>query len=377
MMTPKQQISELRKELDKITAALVEHFNERQRLSSKIAQVKAKGNIAITDTNRECEVIQNAVDHADSDNKPSTATFVRTLIALSKIKQNEELGLLKTLEFPSSGNPKTGPIAFQGVPSAWSEQAANLIFPDRELKPYEFFQDVFDAIINGEAAYGVVPLDNSRTGAIGAVYDLLRKDAAFIVGEIWLDIAQCLIGIPGTKLSDIREVFSHEQGLAQCSRFLKNRNLELTTVSNTAVAAKFVSEKQNPKFAAIASRRSAEIYGLDVLAPDIADDKGNKTRFIVIAKEPEYTEKSNTVTVTFSTHHYSGALVAVLQAFMVAGINLKRIESRPAATPSNYRFFVDMEDANIMDPRIREAINEAAMLCEYFEILGCYSSYER
>jgi chorismate mutase/prephenate dehydratase len=374
-MKPRQQLEELRKELDTITDALVESFNERQRLSSKIAVVKAEGNIAITDTKREQAVIQNAAEKAASDNKTSTATFVRNLIALSKIKQNEELGLIKSLEFPASGTAKDGPIAFQGVAGAWSEQAANLIFPDRQLTSCDYFNDVFDAAVKGGAAYGVVPLENSRTGAIGEVYDLLRKDAAFIVGQIWLDISQCLIGIPGTRLADVREVFSHEQGLAQCGRFLKNRNLELTTVNNTAIAAKKVAELQNPKYAAIASRRSAELYGLEVISPDIADDKGNKTRFIVIAKEPEYNDKSDTVTVTFSTNHFSGALVAVLQAFMIAGINLKRIESRPAATPNNYRFFVDMEDANITNPNVREAINEAAMLCEYFEILGCYSTY--
>ncbi|MDR2606517.1 MAG: chorismate mutase [Oscillospiraceae bacterium] len=373
-MKPREQLEELRKELDTITDALVSGFNERQRVSSRIAAVKAAGNIALTDIKREQTVIQNSVEKASAENKASTATFVRNLIALSKIKQNEELGLIKSLEFPASGSVKSGAVAFQGVAGAWSEQAANLIFPERELAAYEYFNDVFDAVVKGEAAYGVVPLENSRTGAIGEVYDLLRKDAAFIVGQIWLDISQCLIGIPGAKLSDVREVFSHEQGLAQCGRFLKNRNLELTAVSNTAVAAKRVAELQNPKYAAIASRRSAELYGLELLAPDIADDKGNKTRFIVIAKEPEYDGNSNTVTVTFSTHHYSGALAAVLQAFTVADINLTRIESRPAATPNNYRFFVDMEDANILNSDVRGAINEAAMLCEYFEVLGCYST---
>jgi len=373
-MKPRQQLEELRKELDVITANLVNSFNERQRVSSKIAFVKAEGNIAITDTEREQVVIQNAVDNADAENKASTATFARNLIALSKIKQNEELGLIKSLEFPASGSPKEGTIAFQGVAGAWSEQAAALIFPERELTAYDYFSDVFEAVVSGKAAYGVVPLENSRTGAIGEVYDLLRKDAAYIVGQTWLDISQCLIGLPGTKLNEVREVFSHEQGLAQCGRFLKNRNLELTTVRNTAVAAQKVAELQSPKYAAIASRRSAELYGLEVLAPDIADDKGNKTRFIVIAREPEYNEQSDTVTATFSTHHFSGALAAVLQAFMIAGINLKRIESRPAATPNNYRFFVDMEDANILNPNVQEAITEAAMLCEYFEVLGCYST---
>ncbi|MDR0819332.1 MAG: chorismate mutase [Oscillospiraceae bacterium] len=377
MTNPKEELAKLRERLDKVTADLTLAFNERQRISSEIAVVKANGNIAITDDAREQFVVDSSVALADADNKANTVTFVRGLIALSKIRQNEKLGLLNALEFAPPRARIDGKIAYQGIAGAWSEQAAHTLFPDSELTEREYFADVFDAVLDGGAAYGVVPLENSRAGAVGDVYDLLRRNAVYIVGQVWLDITQCLVGISGTQLSEVREVFSHEQGLSQCNRFLRNKNWELTAVSNTAVAAKMVADKDNRKLAAIASRRAAELFGLEVLAPDIADDKGNKTRFIVIAKNPEYDEHSDTVTVTFSTNHYSGALVSVLQAFMLAGINLKRIESRPGAVPNNYRFFVDMEDANILNPSTRDALIQAAMQCEYFEILGCYSTAEQ
>ncbi|MDR2530512.1 MAG: bifunctional chorismate mutase/prephenate dehydratase, partial [Oscillospiraceae bacterium] len=290
--------------------------------------------------------------------------------------QNEKLELATAIDFPQSGTRVDGAVAYQGIAGAWGEQAAHVVFPDRELMSCEFFSDTFDAVVEGRAAYGVVPLENSRSGAIGDTYDLLRRSPVFIVGQVWLNIAHCLVATPGTQIGDVREVVSHEQGLSQCSRFLRNKNWELTAVSNTAVAARMVAEDGGRRYAAVASRRAAELHGLEVIAPDICDDKGNKTRFIVIAKQPEYDNRSDTVSVTFSTPHYSGALVNVLQAFMLSGINLKRIESRPGAVPDHFRFFVDMEDANILDQVVRDALNLAAMQCEYFEILGCYASTE-
>jgi Prephenate dehydratase len=372
MTTPKEQLAELREQIDKVTTEMTVAFNERQQISADIAIVKADGNIAITNDSREQSVVDSAIELALPGNEATTATFVRTLIALSKIKQNEKLGLINALEYPASCEHIDGKVAYQGIAGAWGEHAAHIMFPDSELVEQAHFADVFDMVSSGNAAYGVVPLENSRTGAVSETYDLLRTNAVYIVGELWLDIAQCLVGLPGTQPSDVREVFSHSQGILQCNRYLKNKNWELTSVNNTAVAAKLVAEENNPKYAAIASRRAAELFDLEVIAPDIADDSGNKTRFIVIAKNPEYDEKSDTVTVTFSTHHYSGALVSVLQVFMLAGINMKRIESRPGAVPDNYRFFVDMEDANILDPNIIEALKQAAMQCEYFEVLGCY-----
>jgi chorismate mutase/prephenate dehydratase len=187
---------------------------------------------------------------------------------------------------------------------------------------------------------------------------------------MWVSVSQCLIGVPGAVLTDVREVLSHPEGFSQTQRFLKNRSWELTACRNTAVAAKMVAERADKRFAAIGSRRAAAVNGLEILAPDIADDVKNRTRFIVIAAEPIYDESADTVTITFSTQHHSGALCAVLQTFMLAGINLTRIESRPVSA-DKYRFFADLQ-TNILSQETRDAINEASMQCDYFEVLGCY-----
>jgi len=373
-MTPKEELQALRTEISGVSDEIVRAFQKRQAISDSIAAVKEKGNISITDAARESELIERSRALADEDKRGETAALMRILIALSKLRQTEKLGLPQALDLPPSRPIPDGAVAYQGVPGAWGEHAARQLFPDREPVRQEYFEDVFTAVKKGTAAVGVLPIENSHTGAIGEVYDLLRRNACYIVGGIWIRVAQCLIGAENASIGGVREVYSHPEGLSQCRRFLKNRNWDLTSVRNTAVAAQMVAEKNDPKYAAIASRHAAEVYGLKVLQPDIADDRKNSTRFIAIASEPFYDERSDGITVTFSTRHQSGALCAVLQAFQFSGINLTRIESRPVST-DNYRFFADL-DANIFDQNARDAIAQASMLSEYFEILGCYRSSE-
>jgi chorismate mutase/prephenate dehydratase len=370
---PKEKLDDLRGRIDEVDANLTRLFQERQRISNDISKVKEEGNLAITDTGREEKVIASALALADEDKKGETAALVRTLISLSKLRQYENLGLSNAFDFPESSPRAPGPVAFQGVPGAWSERAARIMFPGDEYVTREYFEDVFEAVKSGEASLGVLPIENSQTGAIGEVYDLLRRYSCCIAGQVWIAVAHCLMGARGASVGDVREVFSHPEGFAQCKRFLKGRSWELTGVRNTAVAAEMVSGRASAKFAAIGSRRAAEVNGLDVLAENITDNPKNRTRFIAIAPKPIYDKTSDTVTVTFSTRHQSGALCSVLQAFQLAGLNLTRIESRPASSDS-YRFFADLE-ANIMDQRVRDAIGQASAQSEYFEVLGCCATY--
>jgi chorismate mutase/prephenate dehydratase len=286
------------------------------------------------------------------------------------MRQTELLGLAHGIEFPDSVPLPEGAVAYQGIPGAWSEHAATLIAPDRALNPSDYFEDVFAKVKSGEAAIGVLPIENSRTGAIGEVYDLLRRSGCYIIAQKWVEITQCLLAIPGTRERDIRTVYSHREGLAQCSRYLKKHAWDTEAVGNTAVAARLAAEKGDNRFAAIGSRRAAGAYGLEVLAENIADDPNNKTRFIAIAEAPCYGDDSNTISVSFVARHMSGALAAVLTPLGLMGVNLTRIESRPA-TGDSYRFFAEIE-GNRKDPKIEQALTQAAAQAEYFEILGCY-----
>jgi chorismate mutase/prephenate dehydratase len=371
-MGTKEKLEELRKRINDIDERLVPLFEERMEVSLQVAGVKIEENMPIQDAAREQAVVDHAVSLSSAGLRGEILLLMRAIMALSREYQrnrtlHSEMPLLPPPRKPIRENAV---CAFQGVPGAWSEQALMKLFPDARRKSVEFFEDIFLSVKENRSDYGVVAIENSQTGAIGETYDLLRKYGCFIVGRTWIDIHQCLLAPPGTALSDVRVVLSHPEGFKQCSRFLHGHAWDLTACRNTAVAARSASEAGGGRTAAIGSRRAAELNGLEIIAPDIMDSSGNRTCFVVIASEPEYDESCNLISITFSTEHRSGALCETLMPFMAQGVNLMRIESRPAA-PDKYRFFVEVE-GSIMDADIGSTLRHAAAACQYFEVIGCY-----
>ncbi|MDR1915668.1 MAG: chorismate mutase [Synergistaceae bacterium] len=371
-MSVKEQLTELRKRIDDIDGRLIPLFKERMDISLQMAGVKVKDNMPIQDASREQEVVNRAVSMAGEELRSETSLLMRSIIALSRERQRAKIFHSEMPLLPPAREPIRQNIvcAYQGVPGAWSEQALMKLFPDASRTQVEFFEDVFLAVKEKRANYGVVAIENSQTGAIGETYDLLRKYGCFIVGRTWIDIRQCLLAPHGLTISDVREVLSHPEGFRQCSRFLRGRAWDLTACRNTAVAAETASRSNSGRTAAIGSRRAAELNDLDILAPDIMDSDGNRTSFVVIASEPEYDEQSDLISITFSTEHRAGALCETLMAFMAQGINMQRIESRPAAA-GQYRFFIELA-GNVLDHDTISALKQAAAACEYFEVIGCY-----
>jgi chorismate mutase/prephenate dehydratase len=372
-MDAKEQLRALRERIDEIDKQLILLFKERMDVSLRAADVKVSGNMPIQDVSREKVVVERAVTLAGEGIQRETALLMHSLIALSREYQRSRVCREETPFLPPAREPLKHGITcvFQGVPGAWSEQALIKLFPEASRINVDFFEDVFLAVKDGRANYGVAAIENSQTGAIGETYDLLKKYDCFIVGRTWLDIRQCLLASPGTALSGIREVYSHPEGFKQCGRFLHGRGWDLTACRNTAVAAEIVAKANDARTAAIGSRRAAEVNGLSVLAPDVMDSGNNRTSFVVIAAEPEYDEKSELTSVTFSTRHRAGALCETLMPFMARGINLLRIESRPNGQDS-YRFFAELE-GNILDTDVLFALKQSAAACEYFKVIGCYS----
>ncbi|MDR1572475.1 MAG: chorismate mutase [Clostridiales Family XIII bacterium] len=373
-MDTKEKLAGLRKRIDEIDRELTDAFRRRMEISKEVAEVKGMGNMAITDAAREQQIVDQAAARADGWLKGEVKLLMRSVIAISKEQQRKILLSSGTPLLPPPRRPLRDGIvcAFQGVPGAWSEQALMKLFPEARWTPVEFFEDVFLAVKGGDADYGVAAIENSKTGAIGETYDLLRKYGCYIVGRTWVDIRHCLLAPAGTELSDVREVFSHPEGFRQCSNFLKGRAWDLTDCRNTAVAAEMAAAAGNGRTAAIGSRRAGELNGLATLAPDIMDSADNRTSFVVISPEPEYDEDSSLISITFSTAHRSGALCEMLLPFMAGGLNLMQIESRPASG-EKYRFFAELQ-GNIMDESTISTLKHAASACEYLEVTGCYSS---
>ena len=269
-------------------------------------------------------------------------------------------------------------VGYQGVKGSFSEEALIEFFNENQnAVSYEKFEDVFIGLQKNEIDYGILPFENSCTGAITAVYDLLSKYGFYIVGEECIKIKQNLVGIKGAKLEDIKEVYSHPQGFEQSKAFLKNNeNLKLIYFYNTAISAKHISELKDKSKAAIASKRAAKIYGLDVIEEEINDDESNNTKFIIVSKKMELSKDCNKMTATFSLDNKAGTLYSLLSYFAQNEINMVKIESRPSKNKLwEYVLYVDFE-GNINDKNVKNAIKLIEEKSEFFRLLGCYKKKE-
>ncbi|RPI02768.1 MAG: prephenate dehydratase [Calditrichaeota bacterium] len=267
-------------------------------------------------------------------------------------------------------------IAFQGARYAFSEMAARSFFGDDiELAPCRSFDDVFDSVADSAADYGVIPVENSLTGSIHRVYDLLLNHSLKIVGEISLRIEQHLIAHPGVDLADIRMVYSHPQALEQCRNFLSTlKNAESMASYDTAGSVKMIKEQNLRHAAAIGSRWAATDYGMQILKEEIEDIPENFTRFYVLAKTAQDFGAADKTSVVFSMKSIPGALFKSLSVFALRDIDLLKIESRPLrGKPWDYIFYLDFA-GNLEEEQCQNAIRHLGEITSMLKVLGCYPS---
>ena len=265
-------------------------------------------------------------------------------------------------------------VAYQGEPGAFSEAAVLRLLPDAEPRPYPTFDEVFDAVSTGAVNLGVVPIENSIGGSIHRNYDLLLQHSLHIVAEHYLRVHHCLIAWPGVDVADIRRVISHPQALAQCERHLRALpGIQVEQVYDTAGGVKLIRDQGDRTMAAVASRRAAEVYGLNVLIDGLEDDDANFTRFLAIAREPVVAEGPNTKTsLVFSLRNAPGALFKALSVFALRDIDLTKIESRPlVGTLWEYLFYVDVVGAT-SDPTVAHALDHLSEYALMMRVLGSY-----
>lgn len=384
------ELDTLRQKIDDIDKEIVALYEKRMEVSCDVGRYKLREHLPILDSSREMEILHKKADMVDrAEMKPYVVALYEQIIAQSRMIQTklinawspakqkayneyqEALGL--TNWFPDSDR-----IIYQGQPGAYGEEATIQYFGENcDRTNARSFEGVFIAIREGLGGYGVLPIENSSTGSINDVYDLLGKYGCYIVGETTVHVEHCLMGIPGASLGSVTDVYSHEQGILQCREFLNtfpqwNHNIE----ANTATSAKMVAKLQDPRKAAIASRRAADLYGLEILAEKINTNNNNYTRFVVVAEKPSYTEKADKVSVVFTVPHTEGSLHRILSVFAANGLNLLKLESRPIPGKSwEYNFFADFT-GNLrgegMDDVIHQLIDETLS----FRILGNYQKSE-
>ncbi len=372
------ELSEIRKRLDSIDENIVKLYLERIRVCKDVAEYKAQNKKNVLDTKRELEKLESVKAMTeDAFSKKALEELYRQIMTVSRRYQYLLMAAddisaegFENKELKDFDKCK---VVYQGVPGAYSHMAARGFFGiNASYYNAESFDSAMDEVELGRADYAVIPIENSTAGSVVDTYDLLVKHKLYIVGECKQRISHVLLGISGSKLEDIKEVYSHPQGLMQCQEFLDmHKEIKRTSMSNTAVAAMSVKEENDTTKAAIASPIAGEIYGLEVLDSDISR-KDNTTRFVILSRDKIYKNDAATISLIFELPHKSGALYNILGNFIFNDINMLRIESRPIREKSfEYRFFVDIE-GKLSQPNVKNALAgikaEAAML----RVIGNY-----
>lgn len=265
-------------------------------------------------------------------------------------------------------------VAYQGEAGSYSEQGVMDLLPDAEGVPLPSIRKVFEAVEVGRADRGLVPMDNSQAGSINETYDLFLKHGLHLVGEVVVRVDHCLMALPGTAVDDITEVISHPQAVAQSEEFLSALQARVRAEYDTAGAAKRIFEEKLTNTAAIASRRAAELYGLELLAERIQTYPDNYTRFGAIARDPQPLDQPNKSSLVFGVGHVSGSLYRCLGAFAERHLSLSKLESRPrGGRPWEYVFYADVE-APATEPVMVEALAEVSEHATFTRLLGTYAS---
>lgn len=267
-------------------------------------------------------------------------------------------------------------VGYQGVEGSFSQEAMIQYFGEKiETQNYKTFEDIFIAVKNNEINYGVLPIENSTTGSINLVYDLLEKYSLFIVGEVCISIVQNLIGNKEATLKDIKEIYSHPQGFEQSKKFIDSLGeIKYIHYHNTALSVKYIKDSGALEKGAIGSKRACEINDLKILKENINDSLNNKTRFIIIESNMKNSMENNKITVGVKLKHEVGSLYKILGEFYNRGINLTKIESRPIGDGTfSYNFYIDLE-GNLSDSNLKEALNQIEVGVEKLKIYGTYKN---
>ena len=376
------ELSDYREQLDKIDGQLLELFTQRMDIAAEIAAWKQEKNLPVLDVRREKEKLEKIEELSRPELSEYSFTLFSFLMELSRSRQNrilhresaETTAIEKALRETPKLFPEKAIVACQGVEGAYSGIACEKLFTRPNIFYFSTFDAVFSAVEKGLCRYGVIPVENSTAGTVNAVYDLMIKHDFRIVRSVRIKVDHNLLVKPGTKLEDIREIYSHGQALTQCASFLQRfPNAKVIPCENTAVASKMVAEAEEPGVAAISSRSCAKLYGLEILMPSVQDSADNYTRFICISKDLEIYPGADHTSLMLVIRDEPGTLYNVLARFYALGINMHKLESRPILGRNwDYRFYFDL-DTSVYSTRFIQLMGELRDVCEEYEYLGSYS----
>ena len=375
-------ISELRKQINQIDREIVELYGKRMETAREIGRYKREHNLPVLDSERERELLNRVAEQAGEENERGIRALYHLLMDHSRMRQemdgHPESRLGQQIRDAVAAMPAVFPekatVACQGVEGAYSQLACEKIIRYPSIMYCRTFENVFSAIDSGLCRYGILPIENSLAGSVNSVYDLMIQHHCYIVRSARIKIDHTLLALPGTRMDGIREIYSHEQAIQQCSAFLSgHKEWHVNVCTNTAAAARMVAESGRRDAAAISSGHCAALYGLECLSSDIQNNSNNHTRFICISREPEIYPGADHTSLMLVLPNHPGSLYQLLSRFNALDINLIKLESRPLpGRDFEFMFYFDLE-ASVGSPVFSRLIEELDITLNRFTYLGSYS----
>ena len=375
-------ISELREQINEIDHEIVELYVRRMETARAIGRYKREHNLPVLDSERERSLLNKVAEQAGEENEQGVRALYHLLIDHSRMRQemdgHPESPLGQQIREIVAAMPKIFPekamIACQGVEGAYSQLACEKMIRYPSILYCRTFENVFGAIESGLCQYGILPIENSLAGSVNSVYDLMIRHHCYIVRSVRIKIDHTLLALPGTRIDEIREIYSHEQAIQQCSAFLsRHKEWHVNVCTNTAAAARMVAESGRRDAAAISSGHCAALYGLECLSSDIQNNSNNHTRFICISKKPEIYPGADHTSLMLVLPNHPGSLYQLLSRFNALDINLIKLESRPLpGRDFEFMFYFDLE-ASVGSPTFSRLIEELDITLNQFSYLGSYS----
>ena len=367
-----------RKEIDQIDDQIVRLFQERMDVAAKIAEYKKAQGMPILQPAREREKLTEVSEKSREDMQSYVRVLYSLLFELSRTYQERgnRSELFDKIEYAIEHTPRlfpqTATVACQGVEGAYSQLACEKLFKNPQIQYFRNFEGVFSAIEAGFCQYGILPIENSTAGSVKKVYDLMVKHNFSIVRSTRMKVDHCLLA--KSDHEEIKEIFSHEQAIAQSTGFLKTLgNVKITVCENTAIASMMVAQSERKDVAALSSRMCAELYGLKLLRSGVQDEGNNHTRFLCISKNAEIYPGADKTSIMMVLPHKPGALYKVLARLYALGINLLKLESRPLPERDfEFMFYLDLE-TSVYSQEFARLMCEIGGICEEFRYLGSYS----
>lgn len=379
-------LGKIREKIDKLDSQLVELLEERLEIVQEVAQFKKQTGKRIFDEEREKEVVQKNLKRVkNKELNHYIELILKDIMDSSKEYQKFKIGI--STKYVNDLDLKDKKLGYTGVPGSYAyEVLMNILKNNKNLDVdsieenknifhFNSHKELVEAVHTKKIDIGILPIENSIVGEVRDSIDLINTKNIHIIGEVRHKISHNLLGVKGSRIEDIRNIYSHDQAFMQCSQFLSKHEWHLNRMTNTAISGKYIAAEGKKENACIANMKTKEVYGLELLKKNINNEEENYTRFFIISNEEAVIDGSDKISIVTSANNESGALIGLLQIFYKYGLNMVNLKSRPRANkPWEYYFYIDFE-GNMSSEKVRIALEEMREKSNYLQILGNYKLY--